>query len=243
MLTAMNSGDTAWMLIATVLVFLMVPGLAIFYGGLTRKEELPRIFTVFWTVASLVILQWIFFGYSLAFGPDHNGWIGTLSWAGLRGVGTEPNLQYAGTTPHFAFVIYQGMIAVLTPAIFIGAFSRRITFGSLCLFTILWTTLVYDPIAHWVWAVGGFLRTSGMLDFSGGAVVHLNAAISALAISLVLGKSDDDLSAELRSSAPPLVFLGATILWFGWFGLAGGSALSAGAAASSALVATLIAGS
>src|SRR6266705_632237 len=166
MLITLNAGDTAWMLFCAALVFLMVPGLAFFYGGLVGKKNVLPILTQCFMAVCLVSLQWVLFGYSLALGPDHNGWIGTLAWAGLRGVGEEPNLEYAGTVPHLAFMIYHGMVAMIAPAILLGAFAERLKFSSFSVFTLLWTTLVYDPVAHWVWGMGGFLRNSGVLDFA-----------------------------------------------------------------------------
>src|SRR6266404_1564252 len=160
MLTEIDSGNTAWMLASAALVFLLVPGLALFYGGLSRRKNIPTILTQCLIAASLVTLQWVLFGYSLAFGPDHGGWIGTLAYAGLQGVGSEPNLEYAGTIPHQAFMIYQAMVAILPTALILGASSERMKTSAYTLFILLWTTLVYDPVAHWVWGVGGFLRSS-----------------------------------------------------------------------------------
>jgi len=240
MLETINSGDTAWILISTALVFLMVPGFVFFYGGLFPRKNLLTILILCFMMVCLVSLQWVLFGYSLAFGPDHNGWIGTLAWAGLRGVGGEPNLEYAGTIPHQAFMIYHLIAAVIAPVILLSAFAERIKLGSLCVFTLLWTALVYDPIAHWVWGVGGFLRYAGVLDWAGGTVVHLNAGISALAMILVLGKSPEPSPSGSLSSNIPFAALGAGLLWFGWFGLNAGNALSAGALAGSVLVVTQI---
>ncbi len=236
-----NSGDTAWMLVSAALVFLMTPGLAFFYGGLVRKKNILSILMQCMMAVCLVTLQWVLFGYSLSFGPDHGGWIGTLAWAGLRGVSGEPNLEYAGTIPHLAFMIYEGMFAIITPALILGAFAERMKFSAYCLFILLWSTLVYDPVAHWVWGVGGFLRSSGALDFAGGTVVHVNAGVAALATALILGKRQGYPS---RISPPhnlPFAVLGAAILWFGWFGFNAGSALSSGSLSTNAFVMTHIA--
>jgi Amt family ammonium transporter len=233
-----NSGDTAWMLTSAALVFLMTPGLAFFYGGLVRKKNVLSILMQCFMIICIVSLQWVLFGYSLSFGPDHNGWIGTLAWAGLRGVGAEPNLEYCSTIPHQAFMIYQMMFAIITPALILGAFAERMKFSAFCLFSLLWATLVYDPVAHWVWGVGGFLRAAGALDFAGGTVVHINAGVAALATALVLGKRQGYPSHISPPHNLPFAVLGAGILWFGWFGFNAGSALGAGALATSAFVAT-----
>ncbi len=236
-----NSGDTAWMLASAALVFLMVPGFALFYGGLTPKNASHSFVMRCFAVVCLVSLQWVLMGYSLSFGPDHNGWIGTLAWMGLRGVDAEPNLEYAGTVPQVAFMIYHTMVAVIAAMILLSVFSERIKFRSFCLFTLLWTTFVYDPIAHWVWGVGGFLRSSGVLDFAGGTVVHLSAGASALAMALILGKRRTPPPSISSSQNVSWAALGAGILWLGWFGLNAGNALSAGALAAGAFAATHIA--
>src|ERR1019366_1532169 len=241
MLTTINSGDTAWMLVSAALVFLMTPGLAFFYGGLVRKKNILSILMQCMMAISLVTIQWVLFGYSLSFGPDHGGWIGTLAWAGLRGVGLEPNMEYAGTIPHQAFMIYQAMFAIITPALIPGAFAERMKFSSYCLFILLWSTLAYDPVAHWVWGVGGFLRTAGALDFAGGTVVHVNAGMAALATAVVLGKRQGYPTHISPPHNLPFAVLGAGMLWFGWFGFNAGSALGAGGLAANAFVMTHIA--
>ena len=238
MINMINSGDTAWMLVSAALVFLMTPGLAFFYGGLVRKKNILSVLMQCMTAVCIVSLQWVLFGYSLSFGPDHNGWIGTLAWAGLRGVGAEPCLAYCGTIPHTTFMIYQAMFAIITPALILGAFAERMKFSSFCLFTLLWSTLVYDPVAHWVWGMGGFLRNAGALDFAGGTVVHINAGVAALATALVLGKRQGYPTHISPPHNLPFAVLGAGILWFGWFGFNAGSALGANGLASSAFVAT-----
>ncbi len=233
-----NAGDTAWILVSAALVFLMTPGLAFFYGGLVRKKNILSILMQCMMAACLVSVQWVLLGYSLSFGPDHGGWIGTLAWAGLRNVGLEPNVDYAGTIPHQAFMIYQAMFAIITPALILGAFAERMKFSAYCLFTLLWSTLVYDPVAHWVWGVGGFLRNSGALDFAGGTVVHVNAGVAALVTALVLGKRQGYPTHMSPPHNLPFAVLGAGILWFGWFGFNAGSALSSGGLATNAFVVT-----
>ncbi len=192
---------------------------------------------------SLVTVQWVVIGYSLAFGPDVKGWIGNLAWAGLAGVGAAPNADYAGTIPHSVFMVFQLMFAIITPALILGAFAERMKFGAFCLFSLLWTTIVYDPVCHWVWGVGGFLRIMGALDFAGGTVVHINAGVAALAAALVLGKRKGYPEKMSPPHNLPLAVLGAGILWFGWFGFNAGSALGANGLAGSAFVATHVAAS
>ena len=236
-----DTGDTAWMLMSAALVLLMTPGLAFFYGGLVRRKNILSLLMQCFMIACIISLQWVLFGYSLAFGPDIKGLIGNLSWAGLMGVGAAPNGDYAATIPHSTFMIFQAMFAIITPGLIIGAFAERMKFSSFAVFSLLWATLVYDPICHWVWGVGGFLRGAGALDFAGGTVVHINAGVAALASALVLGKR---LGYPQRISPPhslPLAVLGAGLLWFGWFGFNAGSALGANGLASGAFVATHIA--
>ncbi len=236
--SAISAGDTAWVLSSAGLVLLMTPGLAFFYGGLVRKKNMLSVLMQCFTAMCLVTVQWFLFGYSLAFGPDLGGLLGDLSWAFLRGVGAEPNPDYAATIPHTAFMAFQLKFAMITPALIIGAYAERMKFSAFCLFTTLWATLVYAPVAHWVWGVGGFLREMGALDFAGGAVVHVNAGMAALAAALVLGKRRG------KPALPhnlPLAILGAGMLWFGWFGFNAGSALAANGVAATAFVTTHIA--
>ena len=236
-----DTGDTAWVIVGAALVMLMTPGLAFFYGGLVRRKNVLSILMQCMMILCLVTLQWVVIGYSLSFGPDWKGLIGGLDWMGLVGVGGEPNADYAATVPHNVFMIFQMMFAVITPALILGAFAERMRFSAFCLFTILWATLIYDPVCHWVWGVGGFLRTMGALDFAGGTVVHINAGMSALAAALYLGRRQ---GYPDRISPPhnlPLAVLGAGLLWFGWFGFNGASALGANGLAGSALVATHVA--
>ena len=238
--TTVNPGDTAWLLMSAALVLLMTPGLAFFYGGLVRRKNMLSILMQCFTLMCLVTLQWVGFGYSLAFGPDVKGLIGSLGWMGLRGVGLEPNATYAATIPHQLFMIYQAMFAIITPGLILGAFAERMRFSAFCLFSLLWATLVYDPVAHWVWAAGGFLRADGALDFAGGTVVHVNAGLAALAATLVLGKRQGYPSHLSPPHNLPFAVLGAGLLWFGWFGFNAGSALGSGQLAVTAFVASHI---
>ena len=191
-------------------------------------------------VTCLITIQWVLFGYSLAFGPDIKGVIGSLAWFGLKGVGLDPNPAYAATVPHQAFMIFQAMFAIITPALILGAFAERMKFSTFCVFSLLWATLVYDPVAHWVWGVGGFLRADGALDFAGGTVVHINAGVAALASALVLGKRKGYPDKISPPHNLPFAVLGAGLLWFGWFGFNSGSALGSGSLATSAFVVTHI---
>jgi len=238
---AVDTGDTAWVLVSSAMVLLMTPGLAFFYGGLVRRKNVLSILMQCFMMICLVSLQWVLFGYSLCFGPDVNGIIGNLDWVGLRSVGASPNPDYAATIPHQAFMIFQAMFAIITPALILGAFAERMRFSAFCLFSFLWATLVYDPVCHWVWGVGGFLRTAGALDFAGGTVVHINAGIAALAAALVLGKRIGYPHAISPPHSLPFAVLGAGLLWFGWFGFNAGSALGAGALATNAFVVTHVA--
>ncbi|MGV7928276.1 MAG: ammonium transporter [Spirochaetota bacterium] len=233
----MNTGDIVWILIATALVMIMTPTLAFFYGGLVRKKNILSILMQCMVILCVISIQWVLFGYSLAFGPDKGGIIGGLEWLGLAGVGLEPHGTYMSTVPHQLFMAFQMMFAVITPALIIGAFAERIRFSGFLLFIILWATLVYDPLAHWVWAKDGWLASMGALDFAGGTVIHVNAGIAALVFVLMLGKR----TGIEHSRAPhnlPFAVLGAGFLWFGWFGFNAGSAGSAGPLAVSAFVNT-----
>ena len=235
----MNSGDTAWVLTASALVLLMtIPGLAFFYGGLVRRKNVLSILMQCFIIVCVISLQWVLFGYSLAFGPDFHGIIGTLEWAGLAGVGAAPNSNYAATIPHSAFMIFQAMFAVITPALIIGAYAERVKFPAFLLFTVLWATFVYDPLAHWVWGAGGWLKSLGGLDFAGGIVVHVSSGISALVLALLLGKRVGYNHKPIRPHNLPFTVLGAALLWFGWFGFNAGSALAADGLAATAFVNT-----
>ncbi len=233
-----DAGDTAWILISTALVMLMTPGLAMFYGGMVRsKNVLGTIMHSFIAIA-LVSLQWILFGYSLSFGPDVKGLIGDFSWAGLGGVGLTPNADYAPTIPHLLFMAYQMMFAVITPALISGAVAERMKFSTFLIFTIAWTTIVYDPVAHWVWGTGGWMKGLGVLDFAGGIVVHATSGFSALAAALYIGKRKGFLREHMPPHNLPLTVLGAGLLWFGWFGFNAGSALTSGTLATMAFLTT-----
>jgi Amt family ammonium transporter len=232
-----NSGDTAWVLISSALVLLMTPGLAFFYGGMVRKKNILSVLMQCFIIMCVLSIQWVLFGYSLSFAPNKGFW-GGLSWLGLQGVGFEPYTNYAGTIPHQAFMIFQAMFAIITPALIIGAFAERMKFSAFLLFTLLWATFVYDPLCHWVWGMGGWLRNLGALDFAGGTVVHINAGVAALVTALILGKR-----VNLNKNVPtphnmPFVVLGTGLLWFGWFGFNAGSALAANGLAVNAFVVT-----
>lgn len=238
----MNSGDTAWILVASALVLLMtIPGLAFFYGGLVRRKNVLSILMQCFIIAAVISLQWVLFGYSLSFGPDFHGLIGNLNWAGLNSVGALPNKDYAATIPHSAFMIFQMMFAIITPALIIGAYAERVKFSAFLLFTVLWATLVYDPLAHWVWGTGGWLKSLGALDFAGGMVVHVSSGISALVLALLLGKRVGYNHRPIRPHNLPFTVLGAALLWFGWFGFNAGSALAADGNAANAFVTTHVA--
>jgi len=239
--STIDTGDTTWVFLSAALVMLMTPGLAFFYGGLVRRKNMLSVLMQCLMILCIISLQWALFGYSLSFGPDKGSIIGGLEWIGLRGVGAGANADYASTIPHQVFMMFQMMFAVITPALIIGAFAERMKFSAFCVFSLLWATIVYDPVAHWVWGVGGFLRESGALDFAGGTVVHINAGMTALAAALVLGKRQgypDDISPPHNL---PLAVLGASLLWFGWFGFNAGSALSAGGLSISAFTVTHLA--
>ncbi|MEI6808694.1 MAG: ammonium transporter, partial [bacterium] len=234
-----DTGDTAWVLISSALVLMMtIPALALFYGGLVRRKNVLSVLMQCFIITCIISIQWLVLGYSLSFGPDVKGIIGNLSWAGLSGVGGEPNADYAATIPHLVFMIFQAMFAIITPALIIGAFAERMKFIPFCLFTILWATLIYDPVCHWVWGVGGFLRNMGALDFAGGTVVHINAGMAALAAALVLGRRAGYPKVVSPPHNLPFAVIGAGLLWFGWFGFNSGSALGANGLAAFAFVGT-----
>lgn len=233
-----DTGDTAFILISAALVLLMTPALALFYGGMCRTKNVLSTIMQSFFVIGLISVQWVLFGYSLAFGPDIHHFIGSLDWIGLNGVSGAPNADYAATIPHSAFMIFQGMFAVITPALITGAFAERMKFSAFALFTLIWATLVYDPVAHWVWGAGGWLREMGVLDFAGGTVVHIISGISGLVICLMIGKRKGHGAEVMLPHHLPMTVLGAGLLWFGWFGFNAGSALAANEIAANAFVVT-----
>lgn len=233
-----NTGDTAWVLIATALVTMMTPALAFFYGGMVRKKNILSTLNLSIITMGLISLQWVLIGYTLAFGPTIGGLIGGLSNLGLAGIGAEPNPDYSTTIPGLAFAAFQMTFAVITPALITGAFVERVNFKAYLVFALLWATLVYDPLAHTVWAVGGLLRTMGALDFAGGTVVHIAAGFSALAFALAIRARRGYGSIPIEPHNIPFTVLGAGLLWVGWFGFNGGSALGANGLATAALMNT-----
>ena len=242
----MNAADTAFVLVSAALVMLMTPGLALFYGGMVRSKNVLATIMQNFILLGVVGIIWALWGYSLAFGPDVGHFIGDLSYLGLAGVGPEPFKAYSETIPHQTFMIYQAMFAIITPALITGAFAERLKFSAFLVFMVIWSTLVYNPVAHWVWGDGGWLKNLGALDFAGGTVVHINAGIAALAAALVVGKRRgyEGYGNGTEAFIPHnlgMTVLGAGLLWFGWFGFNAGSALAAGALASSAFTATHLA--
>jgi Amt family ammonium transporter len=238
----MNPADTAFVLVSAALVMLMTPGLALFYGGMVRSKNILATLMENFILLGVVGVIWALWGYSLAFGPDVGHFIGNLDYLGLMGVGAEPFKAYSETIPHQTFMIYQAMFAIITPALITGAFAERMKFSTFLVFMVLWVTIVYCPLAHWVWGDGGWLKGLGALDFAGGTVVHINAGIAALAAALVVGKRQG--YGNHTTFIPhnlPMTVLGAGLLWFGWFGFNAGSALAANALASSAFTATHLA--
>ena len=235
----MNTGDTAFMLIATALVMLMTPGLALFYGGLVRSKNVLGTILQSFICLGVVSIIWVFYGYSLSFGPDVGGFIGNLDWAGLKNVGLEPG-PYSDTIPHLLFCAFQLMFAIITPALITGAFAERMKFSAFLVFTVLWSTLVYFPICHWVWG-GGWIGGHGALDFAGGTVIHINSGAAALVAAIVLGKRKGFGKESFHPHNLPMTVLGAGILWFGWFGFNAGSALAADGIATLAFFTTQVA--
>jgi Amt family ammonium transporter len=234
---AVNAGDTAWVLISTALVMVMLPGLAFFYGGLVRSKGTLNTMMMSAAALGLVSVQWVLYGYSLAFHPG-SGVVGGLGWLGLEGVGAAPREAYGATIPHLAYATYQGMFAAITVALVSGAVVERMRFRGYLLFVLLWSTFIYDPLAHWVWGEGGWLRTLGALDFAGGTVVHVSAGTAALVAAIMTGPRRGLGRTPFVPHNVPFVLLGAGLLWFGWFGFNGGSALAAGPLAANALMTT-----
>ncbi len=234
----MNSGDIAWILASSALVLLMTPGLAFFYGGLVRnKNVITTLYQVF-AVILIVSVQWVVFGYSLAFGPDFHHIVGGLQWFMFNGVGAKPDAQYAPTIPNELYGIFQMMFAIITPALIVGGLAERVKFSSFLVFITLWATFIYDPLAHWVWGIGGWLHNLGILDFAGGTVVHISSGISGLVCAIYLGRRAEHGSSTIKAHSVPMVLLGTSLLWFGWFGFNAGSAVSAGPLAVSAFLTT-----
>lgn len=236
----MNSGDTVFVLMSAAMVMLMTPGLALFYGGMVRNKNVLATLMQSFIILGLITLEWVLWGYSMAFGPDYRGLIGGLEWFALNGVGTGPSPVYGSTIPHSAFMIFQCMFAVITPALITGAFAERMKFSAFLIFTLVWTTVVYNPVCHWVWASGGWMNKMGVLDFAGGNVVHINSGIAALAAALVIGKRHGYGSTSYIPHNLPMTITGAALLWFGWFGFNAGSALACNGLAVNAFVVTHI---
>ena len=237
----MNTGDTVFVLISAALVMLMTPGLALFYGGMTRSKNVLGTIMQSFIILGVITLEWVLWGYSMSFGPDIGGIVGGLDWFGLAGVGMSPSPDYGSTIPHLAFMIFQCMFAIITPALITGAFAERIKFSAFLLFTILWATLVYNPLCHWVWGIGGWMGAMGALDFAGGTVVHISSGISALAAALVIGKRLGYGSTAYIPHNLPMTITGTALLWFGWFGFNAGSALACNGLAANAFVVTHVA--
>ena len=233
-----NSGDTAWILVSCALVLMMTPALALFYGGMVRRKNVLSTLTLSFAFMALIGVQWVLYGYSLAFGKDIGGLIGGLNFLGFNGVGAAPNPDYAKTIPHGLFAAFQMMFAVITPALITGAFVERVRFKSFLQFSLIWMNIVYDPLAHWVWGKGGWLNNLGVLDFAGGTVVHVAAGFSALAFALVIGPRKGFGRFPMEPHNIPLTVLGAGLLWVGWFGFNAGSALAANGVAVNALLTT-----
>ena len=219
----MQAADIVFMIICTAFVMLMTPGLALFYGGMVNRRNVLSTTMHSYTAMILISVQWVLFGYTLAFGQDHVGLIGSFEWLGLNGVGAMPNAEYAATIPHGLFMAFQLMFAIITPALISGALAERVKYNVFIIFILLWATLVYDPLAHWVWGVGGWIREMGALDFAGGNVIHISSGVTGLVGAIMIGKRKhrvDDGPHHL-----PMTILGAGLLWFGWFGFNAGSAL------------------
>ncbi len=232
-----DTGDTAWLIVATALVMLMTPGLAFFYGGMVGRKNVLGILMQCFTILCLISVQWVLYGYSLSFAPGKGFW-GGLEWMGLKGVGFTPYADYAATIPHQLFMVFQMMFAIITPALIIGAFAGRMKFSAFVIFTILWATFVYDPVCHWVWGVGGWLKELGALDFAGGTVVHINAGIAAFMTAIFIGKRKGIANKSILPHNLPFTILGTALLWFGWFGFNAGSSLGANDIAVNAFIVT-----
>jgi Amt family ammonium transporter len=237
----MNTGDTAWVLVSSSLVMLMTPAIGLFYGGMVQQKNLLSTIMLSFITLVVVTLQWVLFGYSLSFGPDHGHLIGGLTGLGLSAFALSQACAYAPTIPQMAYMLFQMKFAIITPALITGAFAERVRFPAFILFTLLWSTLIYDPVAHWVWGDGGWLRALGCLDYAGGTVVHVTSGVAALAVSIAMHKKKRRIDPRFTPFSVPLTLFGAVLLWFGWFGFNGGSALAANANAVQALVTTNVA--
>ncbi|MEM5768408.1 MAG: ammonium transporter [Bacillota bacterium] len=236
-----DTGDTAFIIVSAALVMIMTPGLALFYGGMARTKNVLSTVMQSFICLGIISVQWVVIGYSLAFGPDINHLIGSLDWVGLNGVTAEPNADYAATIPQLLFMVFQAMFAIITPALISGAVAERVKFPAFVMFVLLWSTFVYDPVAHWVWGVGGWLREAGVLDFAGGTVVHIISGVSGLVFALMIGKRKGYGVEPMVPHHLPMTVLGAALLWFGWFGFNAGSALGANGVAVNAFVTTHVA--
>jgi ammonium transporter, Amt family len=237
-MNSIDSGDTAWLIVATALVLVMTPALAFFYGGMVRKKNLLSTLNLSFIMMGMISIQWVLFGYTISFGNSIGGFVGSLKFAGLSGVGSAPAAGYATTVPLLGFATYQMMFAIITVALITGAFVERVKFKAFLIFALLWATLVYDPVAHWVWGVGGWIRDMGALDFAGGTVVHVLAGFSALAFAMVIGQRKGYRTYSMEPVSIPYTVLGAGLLWMGWFGFNGGSAFGANGLAFTAIINT-----
>ena len=234
----MNSGDIGWILACSALVLLMTPGLALFYGGLARSKNVAATIMQSFMTIGIVGVVWVLWGYTIAFGPDVGGFMGDFSWFGLANVSATEAGPYSDTIPHQTFMIFQAMFAIITPALITGAFAERMKFSVYVIFIVLWVTVVYSPMAHWVWGAGGWLGELGAKDFAGGTVVHINSGVAALAAALIFGRRLGFGKEPMEPHNIPLIVLGAALLWFGWFGFNAGSALAADGTATNAFVTT-----
>jgi len=237
-----SGADTAFILVSAALVLLMTPGLAIFYAGMVRGKNVLATILQSFIMISVISIEWVYIGYSMSFGPDIGGFIGDLSFFSLHGVTSAPSEIYATTIPQNVFMIYQCMFAIITPALITGAFAERMRFGPFLIFGLAWTILVYNPVCHWIWGNGGWLAARGVLDFAGGLVVHLTSGMAALASVIVLGPRKGLGRESFMPHSLPLTLLGTGLLWFGWFGFNGGSALAANGIAATAFISTHLAG-
>ena len=236
-----DTGDTAFMLISMVFVMIMTPALALFYGGMVRAKNVLNTIMQCLAAIGIISVQWVLFGYSLSFGPDVNHIIGNFDWSLFTGVGMLPEEAYSATIPHMLFALFQMMFAIITAGIITGAFVERMRFGAFLIFIALWTTLVYDPVAHWVWGVDGWLRNEGVLDFAGGTVIHILSGISGLVAAMLIGKRAGYGRTAMIPHNIPMVVIGMAFLWLGWFGFNGGSAFAANSLAAHAMVTTQVA--